>query len=82
MRKAVKWLARIVVVLVLAAAAVGLWKRDQITRLWAVNSLFDEDRIVQNFSHMDRAFLHVPVPRGTGPVSPLPQGPAMTLPTV
>lgn len=82
MRKAVKWLARIVVVLVLAAAAVGLWKRDQITRLWAVNSLFDGDRIVQNFSHMDRAFLHVPVPRGTGPVSPLPQGPAMTLPTV
>jgi hypothetical protein len=61
---------------------VGLWKRDQITRLWAVNSLFDGDRIVQNFSHMDRAFLHVPVPRGTGPVSPLPQGPAMTLPTV
>ncbi|MBC7180601.1 MAG: 6-aminohexanoate hydrolase, partial [Roseovarius sp.] len=55
MRKALKWLTRIVVVLALATAAVGLWKRDQIARLWAVNSLFDEERIVQNFSHMDRA---------------------------
>ncbi|MGX0975281.1 CubicO group peptidase (beta-lactamase class C family) [Roseovarius sp. MBR-51] len=80
MRRGLKWLVRIVVVLALATAAVGLWKRDQIARLWAVNGLFDAERIVYNFSNMDRAFLHVPVSRGTGPISPLPSGPAMTLP--
>ena len=82
MRKFLKWLGRIVLALALAALVVGLWKREEISRLLAVNSLLEEGRIVGNFSHMDRAFLHVPVPRGTGPVSPLPQGPAMTLPTV
>jgi CubicO group peptidase (beta-lactamase class C family) len=66
--------------LILAAAAAGLWKRDEIARLFAVNTLFSEDRIVANFSGMDRAFLTVPVPRGSGPVSALPEGPRMTLP--
>ncbi|WP_297772172.1 serine hydrolase [uncultured Roseovarius sp.] len=75
-----KWLGRIALALILAAIAVGLWKRDEITRLWAVNSLFDKGRIVQNFSNMEHAFLTVPVPRGTGPVSRLPRGPVMTLP--
>lgn len=80
MRRGLKWLGRIVLILLLAMAAVGLWKREAITRLWAVNSLFDADRIVGNFSNMDRAFLHVSVSRGTGPVSELPRSPEMTLP--
>lgn len=80
MRNGLKWLGRIMLVLLLAVAAVGLWKREQITRLWAVHSLFDEDRIVSNFSNMNRAFLHVPISRGTGPVSELPRGPEMALP--
>ncbi|MCM2561486.1 beta-lactamase family protein [Lutimaribacter sp. EGI FJ00015] len=71
---------RIIVLLVLAAVLVGLWKRDDLTRLWAVNSLFAEGRIVQNFSSMDRMFHSAPLPRGDGPVSPLPQGTAMVLP--
>lgn len=66
--------------MVLTASAVGLWMRDEIARLLAVNTLFSEDRIVANFSGMDRAFLTAPVPRGDGPVSALPQGPEMTLP--
>lgn len=80
MRAGLKWLTRIVLALVLAALVVGLWKREEIKRLMAVNTLFDEGRIVSNFSNMDRAFLSVPVPRGAGPVSDLPQGTAMTLP--
>lgn len=66
--------------LVLIGAAVGLWKREEIARLLAVNSLFDEDKIVSNFSNMERAFLNVPVPRGNGPVSPLEAGTNMQMP--
>jgi CubicO group peptidase (beta-lactamase class C family) len=80
MRPVLRWLARILLALVLAAVTVGLWKREEITRLMAVNTLFDEDRIVANFSNMDGAFLTVPVPRGDGPVSSLPIGPEATLP--
>lgn len=77
MRKPVlQWLG----VLVLVLAAVAMWKREEIARLSAVLTLFDEDRIVGNFSAMDQAFLTRPVPRGDGPVTPLPQGAAMTLP--
>jgi CubicO group peptidase (beta-lactamase class C family) len=73
------WIKVLLVVLVLAGAA-ALWKREQIGRLQAVLSLFDADRIVANFSAMDRAFLSRAVPRGDGPVTPLPAGAAMTLP--
>lgn len=65
--------------LALAALAVGIWKREQITRLMAVNSLFSEDKIVHNFSNMNSAFLHRPVSRGDGPVAPLPVGPTASL---
>ncbi len=64
----------------LIVAALGLWKREEITRLMAVNSLFAPDRIVQNFSHMDRLFLTRPMSRGDGSVSPLPKGPDAVLP--
>ncbi|KNX41805.1 6-aminohexanoate-dimer hydrolase [Roseovarius tolerans] len=80
MRAIVKWTIRIMLALVLALVVVGLWKREEITRLWAVNTLFDDTRIVANFSNMERAFLTLPVPRGDGPVSPLPQGSEMSLP--
>ncbi|MDP3959488.1 MAG: serine hydrolase [Pseudorhodobacter sp.] len=72
--------ARVLVVLVLVAVAVGVWKREQVTRLWAVLSLFDEGQIVQNFSHMDAAFLTTKVAKGDTPPLPLPPGPPATLP--
>lgn len=65
---------RILGVVLLLVAALALWKREEIARLMAVNSLFAEDRIVQNFSQMDRLFLTRPLSRGEGPVSPLPEG--------
>lgn len=80
MRTFGNWLGRILLALVLAALVVGLWKREEITRLMAVNSLFDEDRIVENFSNMSGAFLWAPVARGDLPTEPLPHGPETTLP--
>lgn len=80
MRKTLGWLGRILLALVVAAALVGVWKREEIGRLMAVNTLFDPDRIVFNFSNMERAFLHTEVPRGDGPVSPLPAGPVLEMP--
>ncbi len=70
----------ILILLVLFLAALALWKREQITRLMAVNSLFSAEKIVDNFSHMDRMFLTRPMSRGDGPLSPLPQGAPMELP--
>ncbi|PCH67372.1 MAG: 6-aminohexanoate hydrolase [Rhodobacteraceae bacterium] len=75
-----KWLGRALIALILAAAVVGFWKREEIMRLMAVNSLFSAEKIVQNFSHMDAAFLTTPVSRGDGPVTPLPRGEDLTLP--
>lgn len=80
MRTFGKWLGRILLVLLIATVCVGLWKREEITRLLAVNSLFSEDKIVANFSNMHRAFLSVPVPRGDTPVSALPMGDPLALP--
>lgn len=80
MRSILKWLLRIVLALALAAIAVGAWKREEIQRLMAVNSLFAEDKIVHNFSHMNDAFLTVDLPRGEGPTWELPYGPGFDLP--
>lgn len=73
-------LVRLLAVLLILLAAAALWKREEITRLMAVNSLFAPDTIVHNFSHMDDLFLTRPLSRGDGPVSPLPKGPDATLP--
>ena len=69
-----------ILVLIILIAAIALWKREEITRLMAVNSLFHADKIAYNFGHMDQAFLHVPVPKGTGPVSELPKATTIFLP--
>jgi CubicO group peptidase (beta-lactamase class C family) len=80
MRSFGKWLGRVLLVLVLAAVTVGFWKREELQRLFAVNSLFDSDKIVSNFSNMDAAFLIAPVSRGSGASSPLTYGAEFALP--
>ncbi|MEX3314594.1 serine hydrolase domain-containing protein [Sulfitobacter sp. PS-8MA] len=75
-----KWLGRVLLALLLAAVVIGLWKREEIERLLAVNSLFSEEKIVHNFSHMDGAFLSTPVARGDGLTTNLPYGPETDLP--
>lgn len=73
-------LAKLGLVLVILIAAAAWWKREEITRLMAVNSLFAPENITRNFSHMDDLFLTHQMSRGDGAVSPLPAGPALTLP--
>lgn len=80
MRIVLKWMVRVGLALIIAALLVGFWKREEITRLMAVNSLFDEDRIISNFSNMDAAFLHRVIPKGDAPVSALPQGEVLEMP--
>jgi CubicO group peptidase (beta-lactamase class C family) len=79
MKTLLKRAGQLLVVLLVIALGLGIWNRDLVMRLMAVNSLFDEARIVQNFSHMDTMFLTRPLSRGDGPVSPLPSGPPATL---
>jgi len=76
-----KWLKRIgitVLALLVVVAALAVWKRDEIGRLLAVNSLFAEDRIVANFSDMRSMFFSVDM-NGGDPTS-LPFGAALTMP--
>lgn len=80
MRRIFKFALRAVLVLAVFAIAIGIWKREELTRLMAVNSLFSEGKIITNFSGMNKAFLSVDVPRGDGPVSELAKGPEATLP--
>jgi len=75
-----KLVMQIILVLVIALGGVAFWKKDELTRLLAVNSLFAEEKIVHNFSNMDQMFWTKELSRGDGPVSPLPVGAAMTLP--
>ncbi|MCF6445631.1 serine hydrolase [Nereida sp. MMG025] len=67
-------------VLAILLGGVAAFNYERINRLLAVTSLFEVDQIVGNFSNMDAAFLHRPLPRGDGPTSVLPQGPQMSLP--
>ncbi|APX10867.1 serine hydrolase domain-containing protein [Tateyamaria omphalii] len=80
MKKIVKWIFRALLTLAIAAFVIGLWKREEITRLMAVNTLFDEECIISNFSNMDGAFLHREISKGDTPVSPLPIGTPLDMP--
>ncbi|MDI3337530.1 serine hydrolase [Defluviimonas aestuarii] len=80
MRKFLRIAGKIAALVLVVALAVAIWKREEITRLMAVNSLFTAEKITRNFSHMNELFLTRPLSRGDGPVSPLPEGPTMKLP--
>ncbi len=49
-------------VLIIVIAVVVFSKRHTIKRLLRVNSLFDEGKIIHNFSNMKDAFFHTPLP--------------------
>ena len=82
MRRWLRWGGIGLGALVIGALAGGLWFREELLRLRAVNTLFDADRIVQNFSAMDELFLTTPVARGVAAVHPLPAGPPLSLPEI
>ncbi|MEM1431521.1 MAG: serine hydrolase [Pseudomonadota bacterium] len=80
MRRLLRWAAYGIAGVAGIALLGGLIYREELSRLSAVNTLFDEGRIVENFSNMEAAFLTVPVPRGDAPVSALPVGSPVALP--
>lgn len=79
MHPRLKLALRALALLLVVAAALAAWKRDELVRLRAVMTLFDEERIVGNFSAMDRMFLTREMSGGDAP-SPLPRGEAAILP--
>jgi CubicO group peptidase (beta-lactamase class C family) len=70
MRNFVRRLVRISLVLIVLLVGAALWKRDDLTRLYHVNTLFDEGNIVSNFSSMKDLFFSVGV-KQSGPVMAL-----------
>lgn len=62
MRKILKWGLRILGVLVVIGGVAAAYNWERIVRLINVNSLFAEENIVRNFSHMDDMFFSAPVP--------------------
>ncbi|HCQ63948.1 MAG TPA: 6-aminohexanoate hydrolase [Rhodobacteraceae bacterium] len=66
--------------LVVVVAIGGGWAllHEELSRLVAVNTLFDPDRIVGNFSNMDALFHSVPMPAPVHVPSPLPRAPVRT----
>lgn len=68
----IKRLFQALALLLVALAVFAFVKREDIARVMAVQSLFAEDKITRNFSHMDEAFLTVEIRAGDGPASPLP----------
>ncbi|MEM6887262.1 MAG: serine hydrolase [Pseudomonadota bacterium] len=61
LRRFLRTFGYISLLLIVIVIGAGIWYRDAITRLMAVNTLFEEDRIVRNFSAMDQAFLTTPI---------------------
>lgn len=80
MRRVLRLGGRVLAILILAIAALALWKQQEIKRLLVVNSLFDPDKIVGNFSSMGSAFLTSELPKGSGAPSAFADGPAAELP--
>lgn len=69
------WFKRIGLTLsavLVAGGGLAIVKREEITRLLAVNTLFSPNKIIRNFSDMRGAFLWVPLEEKAG--TPLPQG--------
>ncbi|MFQ6549682.1 serine hydrolase domain-containing protein [Aestuariibius sp. 2305UL40-4] len=80
MKRFLKWAGVALIAITVPAAALAVWNREEIARLLAVNSLFDADRIVSNFSEMEELFLTRDMPLGEAPVLPLLEGPPLTPP--
>lgn len=79
MSRPVKLALRALALLLVVLAGLAVWKRDELVRLRAVVTLFDEERIVENFSAMDRLFFSRGM-SGVDEPSPLPRGEAAALP--
>ncbi len=75
-----RWALRLLTILVLALVGLGFAERGRIMRLQAAMTLFDQDKIVRNFSHMDTMFASTPLPSPPHVPSPLPNAPVALTP--
>lgn len=73
MNRSWKWGLNAVLALFLLLALAAAWNWNDLQRLAAVNSLFDEDRIVSNFSAMNELFPYTELPDEPHEVSILPE---------
>ena len=80
MKPILKWGLMGLFVIVVVVVALGLWQREKVTRLMAVNSLFAENRIVGNFIAMNGMFEHVEMPLSDALPNRLETGAPMTPP--
>ncbi|MBL4811359.1 MAG: serine hydrolase [Rhodobacteraceae bacterium] len=80
MKRVMGIMVRLLLVSVIILGAAAIWKRNDIRRLLAVNSLFAESKIVANFGAMGTLFFSADMTRGPGPVSELPLGETYALP--
>lgn len=77
MRRLGRFALTLLLVLAVGGAGIAVWKRAEIARLMAVNTLFDEDRIVDNFSSMERMFHTRSMDAGAPAPLPLANPPAL-----
>ncbi|WP_375279904.1 serine hydrolase domain-containing protein [Pseudooctadecabacter sp.] len=80
MKRSLRYLAWGLGALLIAALIIGVWQRERVSRLLAVNSLFAEDKIVQNFTSMDDLFLSTEMPPASDTVNRLQSGAPMDMP--
>lgn len=57
MKSVLKWAGIILIGVLIVIGLLLMWRWEDVKRLQTVNTMFDADKIVSNFSHMDRAFL-------------------------
>lgn len=74
-----KWLLRGLGAVLVGLVVLGFWKRDELMRLNAVNTLFAKDKIVWNFSNMGELFETADIPISKAP-EPLPSGEPIPMP--
>ena len=72
MRRFVSWALKLAIVLAILGGAAATYYRENLVRLYHVNTLFDEDKIVANFGSMKDLFKWVEVKRA-GETVPLPE---------
>jgi hypothetical protein len=80
MRTFLKWLLRGIVMSTALILLIGVLQREKLTRLMAVNSLFSEARIVENFTSMNSMFENVALTPQSDTVNRLAAGTPMDMP--
>lgn len=80
MKPILKWLLRGVLFAGILIAIVAIFQREKLGRLMAVNSLFSEERIVENFTQMDTMFETAALTTDTSASNELASGATMDMP--